>query len=129
MKRFKIWILLVALALIGVITVFVLVQCSAPQVSSFDIQDYQDEIEQFPADACVGEVSDSASAVKHAEDIWEGTYGISSVWNKPYKVSHDSKNGVWLVQGNAWLPLINGGEPYILIRQKDGKVLAVWHTK
>ncbi len=129
MKRYKIWIPLASLVLICIITGFVLIQCSTPKVGSFDVQDYQDEIERFPSDAYVGEVSDSASAVKHAEDIWKDTYGTSSVWNKPYQVFHDSENGVWLIQGNTWLPLINGGEPHILIRQSDGKVLAVWHTK
>lgn len=70
--------------------------------------------------------ADSAKLI--AEAVWNSIYGKDSGISKPYKVSFDSVNKIWLVQGSH-----PGGQagvlPNILIQQSDGKVLAVWYDK
>ncbi len=92
-------------------------------VGTFNVTDYK-KYGEMNADY----VSTADSAQLIAEAVWNSIYGKDSGISKPYKVSYDSVNKIWLVQGSR-----PGGQagvlPNILIQQTDGKVLAVWYDK
>jgi hypothetical protein len=86
-----------------------------------------------------GFVPDKETAVKIAKAIWYPIYGEEDK-------NRDFKNyAVALIGDTAWfvtrefnsfmkregnvVTISLGGEPYILIRKKDGKILKVTHTK
>lgn len=101
---------------------------STGEVDTFCLQDYSKIIDEFPSDIVLGPVDDAKTAKKQAEKIWIDIYGKSVKKEKPYKISFDEDQQVWLVQGT--LPRnYNGGTAQILIQKSDGKVLAVWHYK
>lgn len=78
-------------------------------------------------------VPDEQTAIKIAEAVLYPIYGIDIDESKPLKAKLDENLGVWKVEGT--LPNVDdtqdtlGGVPYVLIQKKDGKVLAIWHTK
>jgi len=78
------------------------------------------------SERAVGSIGDADTAMKKAEELWVELYGEYVREMKPYIVAHDKKNGVWMVQGGLY-PLRLGGRPYVLFRESDGRVLAVWH--
>jgi len=126
----------VFLVVVGVIAFFILwnkeedpVANTAATVGSFSYDDYKDEnLIQFPSDKILGAVPDAETAREQAESVWVEVYGEQVKFDKPYQVFYDEKNCVWLVTGT--LPDgYAGGVPYIIIRESDGKVLAVWHDK
>ena len=104
-------------------------------VGTFKLENYNDIVENygnnFPSEKfpdALGFIDSEKTAKEKSEIVWKEIYGESIMERKPYEVSFDDKNQVWLVQGTLpknWL----GGVPYILIKKSDGKVLAVWHTK
>lgn len=97
-------------------------------LGNFKLTDYSYAIADFPSDKVLGSVDNAQLAKENAEVIWKEIYGESIKDMRPYIVSFDNENQVWLVKGTLqknW----KGGVPYILIQKKDGKVLAIWHTK
>lgn len=93
--------------------------------------------EPFTPDS--GFVPDKETAVKIAKAIWYPIYGKEDT-NRDFKNYAVALIGdtAWFVtrefnsfmkrEGNA-VTLSLGGEPYILIRKKDAKILKVTHTK
>ena len=104
-------------------------------VGTFNLENYNDIIEyyenNFPTEKvpeALGFVDSEKTAKGKLETVWIEIYGKSIKNKKPYNVSFDNENQVWLVQGSLprnW----DGGVPHILIQKSDGKVLAVWHDK
>lgn len=85
--------------------------------------------EEFSSDIYLGEVSNASEAKKYAEEIWISKYGAKVKWkNRPYQIFYDEKNRAWLIHGSFWGNSF-GGVPNVIIREFDGKVLAVWHDK
>ena len=74
----------------------------------------------------LGYIGNTKAAAKKAEDLWAELYGEVERERKPYTVARDKEKGVWMVQGGFHGKL--GGRPFVLLREYDGKVLAVWHT-
>lgn len=74
----------------------------------------------------LGYIGNAKAAAKKAEDLWAELYGEVERERKPYTVARDKEKGVWMVQGGFYDAL--GGRPFVLLREYDGKVLAVWHT-
>lgn len=107
----------------------VIVICNKKTViGKFNVSEYSEVVIQFSSDKIVGTVQDVETAKEKVESIWIELYGDEVKEKKPYIVSFDELNEVWLVQGS--LPKNKfGGVPYILIQKSDGKVLAVWHDK
>lgn len=97
-------------------------------VGKFNISDYNYFIESFPYEKVLGPL-DSVQLVKeNAEIVFIEVYGEEIKDKRPYSISFDENNQVWLVQGSLpekWV----GGVPNILIQKSNGKVLAVWHDK
>lgn len=100
---------------------------------SFELSEYQWAVETFPYDRNVGIVENPKTAIEHAKELWIERF--SPVNGKPYRLANsrkimvlfDSENECWLISGT--LPSYwDGGVPNAII-QKDGKVLAVWHTQ
>lgn len=115
--------------IILIFLVVVIVICNKKTViGKFNVSEYSEVVIQFSSDKIVGTVQDVETAKEKAESIWIELYGDEVKEKKPYIVSFDELNEVWLVQGS--LPKNKfGGVPYILIQKSDGKVLAVWHDK
>jgi hypothetical protein len=98
-------------------------------VGAFSLQDFFSEIKAFPSQMVVGPVNNERDARNEAEAVWIEMYGDDiPKEKKPYKISYDAESGVWLASGSL-PPGAVGGVPYILLRESDGKVLAVWHDK
>lgn len=97
-------------------------------IETFKLEDYDYYIEKFPSEEILGPTNSIKDAKSKAESVWIEKYGEGTKKKKPYSVFFDEETKVWLVQGSLPKNLV-GGIPYILIRQSDGKVLAVWHTK
>lgn len=99
-------------------------------VKTFDLNDYQCEVEEFQLDINVGEVTNAKIAIEKAKELWIKKYGarnngeIYDYVRRKIEVSFDSENECWLINGTLPHRSI-GFVPYALI-QKDGKVLAVW---
>ena len=94
---------------------------------TFSLADYSEMMDKFPSDLELGAIDTSADALAAAEQVWTSIYG-QSINNKiPYRVSFDEEEQVWLVRGSYFF--VFPGGPHILIRQEDGRVLAVWHDK
>lgn len=114
------------MSLVGGVAMSIISQ--SRKVGTFDIAIYSKYIDEFPSEKILGPISDSKTAKEKAESLFREIYGDSIKSKKPYTVSLDEKNQVWLVEES--LPKnYDGGVPHILIRKSDGKVLAVWHDK
>lgn len=125
----KIMLIAVVIILIGgvLLGLLLLNGNSNLDVEEFKLSDYQSFINNFPSDKTVDMIHDVTDAKIQAEKVWVEYYSESVKGEKPYTVSYDSANKVWLVTGTLPTDYM-GGVPYILI-QTDGIVLAVWHTK
>lgn len=79
-----------------------------------------------------GIVPDTATAMRIAEAVWIPMYGASHIAaSRPFEAAlvTTKENGViWVVAGTLPKGML-GGTPYIEIRQRDGKVLFVEHSK
>ena len=126
---YEIRILLIIILIGGGIYLFFLKKTKTNEtIGTFELADYSYFIDNFSSDQVLGSVESTRLVKENAEVIWIKIYGESIKENKPYKVSFDDKNQVWLVQGTLQKNRVCG-VPYILIQKKDGKVLAVWHDK
>ncbi|WP_165861103.1 NTF2 fold immunity protein [Paenibacillus paeoniae] len=97
-------------------------------VEEFNSLDYQGIYEQIPQPE-TRYIPDAKVAIKIAEVIFNSVYDESNLAaKKPFQVKFDDDQKVWLVHGT--LPEeIDGGVPYIMLQQEDGKILSVWHDK
>jgi hypothetical protein len=123
----------VCLSVIGFIFsgALVILIFKAPKVNFFNVEDYSSFISEFPSDRLLGPVVNAEKAKTCAESIWIELYGPDVLDERPYKLSYDATNKIWLVQGNIrnFFGSSKGGTSHILIQESDGKVLAVWHDK
>ncbi|MBO5076339.1 MAG: hypothetical protein J5584_01930 [Clostridia bacterium] len=130
MKKAVIVILAVAvLAAVGASVILIAYDQSVfSKVRPFDVDDYQEFIDTFPSNECLGKISGKADAVKKAETVFIKIYGKQVKKERPYQIFYDEEAEVWLVQGS--LPSYKiGGVANIIIENDTGKVLAVWHEK
>ena len=137
-KKISIFIF-VAIALVMVLVVIVVnynkinkfetLQHTENEIHSFDLTKYRSELENFKSDKYVDKYSNADDVKAEAEKIWVEIYGNDIIEQKPYEVSFDEDNNVWLVNGVFHEKYASGGVAYILIEKNTGKVLAVWHTK
>ena len=125
-KRIVLLVLIIAILTGGVC--MIIIQNKTPNVEAFEFNDYQYYIDNFPSEENVGNIIDAKDAIKKAEKIWIKLYGESIKKEKPYQVFYDENNGIWLVQGTLRSNM-KGGVANILIQNKTGKILAVWHDK
>ena len=125
-KRIVLLVLIVAILIGGVC--MIIIQNKTPNVKEFEFNDYQYYVDSFPSEENVGNIIDAKDAIKKAEKIWIKLYGESIKKEKPYQVFYDEDNGIWLIQGTLRSNM-KGGVANILIQNKTGKVLAVWHEK
>jgi len=125
-KRIVLLVLIVAILIGGVC--MIIIQNKTPNVKGFEFNDYQYYVDSFPSEEKVGNIIDAKDAIKKAEKIWIKLYGESIKKEKPYQVFYDEDNGIWLIQGTLRSNM-KGGVANILIQNKTGKVLAVWHEK
>lgn len=125
-KRIVLLVLIVAILIGGVC--MIIIQNRTPNVKGFEFNDYQYYVDSFPSEENVGNIIDAKDAIKKAEKIWIKLYGESIKKEKPYQVFYDEDNGIWLIQGTLRSNM-KGGVANILIQNKTGKVLAVWHEK
>ncbi|MBQ9416713.1 MAG: hypothetical protein IJU20_07755 [Clostridia bacterium] len=125
-KRIVLLVLIVAILIGGVC--MIIIQNKTPNVKGFEFNDYQYYVDSFPSEENVGNIIDAKDAIKKAEKIWIKLYGESIKKEKPYQVFYDEDNGIWLIQGTLRSNM-KGGVANILIQNKTGKVLAVWHEK
>lgn len=106
---------------------------------SFDVNDerYQEIIEGYAEIGkyvesqldYLGPVDTAEKAKREAEKEWFKVYGKEHIIDeRPYTAYYDAENKVWYVYGYL-PPKYLGGTAEILIRQEDGKVLALWHGK
>ncbi len=99
------------------------------KVNEFSLSEYNNYIENFSSDKILGKIDNEKIAKEKAESVWIDLYGEQiKREKKPYIVSFDPNNEVWLVTGSLPKNML-GGVPYIIIQKHDGKVLAVWHDK
>lgn len=125
-KRIVLLVLIVAILIGGVC--MIIIQNKTPNVKGFEFNDYQYYVDNFPSEENVGNIIDAKDAIKKAEKIWIKLYGESIKKEKPYQVFYDENNGIWLIQGTLRSNM-KGGVAKILIQNKTGKVLAVWHEE
>ena len=99
-------------------------------IREFDVLDYKWEIENFPSEEKVGQVSDANTAIEKAKELWIEKYDI--VNGQPYDPINGRKCEVYFDHGSdCWLVKISlpsntkGSTPHTIIR-KDGTVIAVW---
>lgn len=125
-KRIVILVLIIIILIGGVC--MIIIQNKTPNVKAFKYNDYQYYIDNFPSEENVGNITDAKDAIKKAEKIWIKLYGENIKKEKPYQVFYDENSGIWLVQGTLRTNM-KGGVANIIIQNKTGKILAVWHDK
>ncbi len=108
---------------------------SRMNIPTFDLEDFAYEMEYFSSDAQIDALIENhpvrmgEDAMKIAERVWLEIFGEDTIISeRPYIVSFDKKNGVWLVSGTLRDGLM-GGAAHILIRKSDSTVLAAWHDR
>lgn len=105
------------------------IQNDSSDIKTFDVSEYQYYIDEFSSsEEDLGFVSDTKDLLKKVEVIWIKKYGERIKKEKPYHVSYDDKNGIWLVQGTLRSNM-DGGVANILIEDDTGRILAIWHDK
>lgn len=91
---------------------------------------------QQPAQVNVPRIPDEETALKIAERLLSDTYGKKKIdAEKPLRA--ELTGGVWSVFGTLWCSDGKGGRTHICVggvakielRQRDGKVLSISHTK
>ena len=104
-------------------------------VGTFKLEDYSSRIEDynniFPEDKKpepLGRIGSAEVAKEKAEAVLIEIYGEAAENRKPYCVSFDEQNQVWLVQETLPENML-GGAAHILIQKADGEVLAIWNYK
>ena len=98
-------------------------------VCKFELENYSDEVDEFFSGEILGPIHTGKDAKEKAITFLKEVYGDKKIKNRePYHVQYDEKNKVWMVYGSLPKGYL-GGIPHIIIRQDDGMVLAVWHTK
>lgn len=118
-------IILIGGVLLGV---FMLKDKTNNVVGEFKLSDYQFFLDNFSVNITVKEINNAEEAKIQAEKLWIEIFEKKEIkWEKPYNVSYDPSNKVWLVYGSLPKNYL-GGVAYILIQQ-NGKVLAIWHEK
>lgn len=75
-----------------------------------------------------GVVPDKKTAISVADTILSSIYGESIKETEPFNVEFDDKYQVWVINGVLKANKV-GGVPNIIIQKRDGKIIAVWHTK
>lgn len=134
MKKYYITIgilLVLLVTLIGILT-----WQTQAQVGEFSLEECSFYLWDEPADYGFGEIASAKEARAAAEAVWVQVYGEDAACCKPYSVYYDGENTAWLVHGNHDLLAFYygiyvrlGGEPYVILNQEDGQVLAAWHTR
>lgn len=137
MSRTKIKCWGIILSLIIIIPLF---GCSAKlyeeTIESFDYGVYKEfpiysSMDIYGEELCFGSLTTAEDAAKAAEEIWFAAYGDDGgiLKQRPYIVSFDEKNEVWLIEGNPdYVKDCPGGTAHALIT-KDGMLMTCWHTK
>ena len=123
-KKYLLICLLAGLAL----SIIIYISIVNNKVGKFSVLDYEYFISEFPTSIVAGNINSADEAKKEAEKIWIDIYGEGIKGQRPYKVSYDSVNQVWMVRGTLFGNQ-NGGTAAILINKEGGEVLAVWHEK
>lgn len=129
-KRLFIVILILFIALVaGIVIVVNEYPHIKTHIKTFDVSDYECEINDFPSEENLGSISDTRDLLKKVQAIWIKIYGQRIRRQKPYQISYDEKNGIWLVEGTFHSTRKFGGVAKILVDNDTGKVLAVWHGR
>ena len=107
---------------------------------TFDMADYQNEIELFASDKNVGMIADEETAIEKAKALWVEEFGgvigetHDTISDKKLEALFDSKNDCWLIkalppepkeESGGYIKITLGGGLYAII-QNDGAVVAVW---
>ena len=96
--------------------------------SDFDISQYKEELYSFQWQGdSIAPVNSVEEAAKAAGQLWNVVFDYDIETERPFIVSYDETNKIWLIKGSM-RELKGGGVPYALITI-DGKVLAIWHTR
>ncbi len=125
-KRIVVCSALLAMSLIGLLFFS---KRNMLEVKSFSLDEepyYLLMMEKFPSDKKLGPIATAEEARDSAVKEWVELFGDKVYGKEPYQVFFDADAGVWLVTGSLPKGYV-GGVPYIIIRQSDGKILAVWH--
>lgn len=94
----------------------------------FDISQYKEELYSFQWQGdSIAPVNSVEEAAKAAGQLWNVVFNYDIETERPFIVSYDETNKIWLIKGSM-RELKGGGVPYALITI-DGKVLAIWHTR
>ena len=107
--------------------IVIIVRVNSSKVGTFNLNDYKEEIDNFPSEEELGAISGPKDALKKAEKLFIELYGNSVKKWKPYKIFYDEENGVWLIEGSTKFFLMSGGVGVLI--KDSGEVLAVWHGK
>jgi len=116
-------IIVILLNIIGILYIFNL----SNRVGEYNLDDYKYVIENYSSTKIVGQTNELSDVKKKARNEFILKFGNNEMEGRPIKVFFDFKNETWLIQ--AGLPKNSiGWVFYILIRQNDGKVLAIWRN-
>lgn len=129
----KIKVLAILLAIVIVCTTVAVLVFKSSQdhiVYTFSLDDYADYIGDdlgYPAQGPVDTADEARDVAEKIIRDWFRKDGIYSGTSKPYVVSFDEENQVWLVQATMFLWV--GGGASIIITKEEGDVLAIWNQK
>lgn len=99
-------------------------------INEFNMLDYENEIEMYPSDKNVGEITDKKTAKQKAKKLWCEEYSfieqntLTLVNAENINVLYDDKNDCWYIYGVV-PKKFDGAAPHALIKS-SGEVLSVW---
>jgi hypothetical protein len=128
-KKVKIKIVIVCIFLFCLVALIIKINYGKKiVVRKFLLSDYISNTVDFKSDIKLGNIRDKYDVLTNTERLWKNSFGLDVEKEKPYQIFFDKNERVWLVTGSL-PPNWDGGVAHILIREKDGKVLALWHEK
>ena len=115
-----------------IVSILLFINHQANKIETFNLSEYNYYLSEFESDLLLGSIESQNDLKEKVESVWVDLFGEEVKKERPYKLYYDSTNKVWLVTGTLnHLPfvVVLGGTAHIIVRESDGKVLAVWHEK
>lgn len=100
---------------------------------TFDLNDYQWLLDNFPSDKNVGFINDKETAVEKAIELWRSELGTMD--GKPYNplkqvenivVAFNSEHKCWLIYGELSIN-VKGAYPTAIIKQNGDVMTVYWY--
>lgn len=93
----------------------------------------QENLDEFATEKIMGRkivfenVDTAMDVAASVEEIWIELFGEDTIKQRPYHVSYDDNNKLWMLRGDdSYLRGGFGGVVYAIVSKETGELLAIW---